>query len=369
MPTSPSTASPSGIEAPLGRGLLAVAGAASAAAALVHAAAAGTHGGDNTVQVLFAVCAVVQVGWGALAVVRPSRLVAVAGAALNTLAVAAWGASRTVGLPAPDALREVEDVGGQDALAAALAALAVIGAVTGLLVRRSGRPSGAALARLVAAGAVGVLVTAVPAMAADHGGGPSHSHTHADGVTASHGDGSSADGEPIISLDDPRVTPAQRTAAQELMDETTAAVAGLTDLASLQAAGYAPRTASVEQIVDQFASVGGGPLHLFNQEYMDDGREIDPRAVESMVLNVTPDGNAELVAAMYVLEPGKTMDDAPDIAGELTTWHQDHGDAARSASGQPKLPPMMHVWLVDQPCGPFAGTDGLHETDCTHSHE
>ena len=48
------------------RACLSLAAVASAAAGLVHAAAAGTHAGDRTLAVLFAVFAVAQVAWPAL---------------------------------------------------------------------------------------------------------------------------------------------------------------------------------------------------------------------------------------------------------------------------------------------------------------
>jgi hypothetical protein len=30
--------------------------------------------------------------------------------------------------------------------------------------------------------------------------------------------------------------------------------------------------------------------------------------------------------------------------------------------------PMMHVWLTDPPCGPFAGVEGHGTEDCGHTH-
>src|SRR5512144_1976262 len=77
---------------------LGIAAVASAGAGLVHAAAAGTHNGDRTLALLFAACAVAQIGWAAVALMRPRRATALAGIAVNGAAVAAWVLSRTVGI-------------------------------------------------------------------------------------------------------------------------------------------------------------------------------------------------------------------------------------------------------------------------------
>jgi hypothetical protein len=76
------------------------------------------------------------------------------------------------------------------------------------------------------------------------------------------------------------------------------------------------------------------------------------------------------------------MDDVPDIAGELTTWH-DHqnlcwegvrvvGTTDATGSCQRGVfrptPPMLHVWIAEHPCGPFAGIEGSHGDGCAHGH-
>ena len=67
---------------------------------------------------------------------------------------------------------------------------------------------------------------------------------------------------------------------------------------------------------------------------------------------------------------GKTMAQVPDLAGELTTWHYHDnlcfegtklvGLASGGVCQRGTLlvtPPMLHVWLVEHPCGPFAGIE------------
>jgi hypothetical protein len=126
----------------------------------------------------------------------------------------------------------------------------------------------------------------------------------------------------------------------------------------------------------------GGFEHFINYDYAADGRELDANAIESIVLQVQPDGSKTVASAMFIMEAGTTMENVPDIAGELTPWH-DHQNlcfgpdgrlAGRLVNGScvpggtlRATAPMMHVWLVDTPCGPFSGTEG-HGGNCQHAH-
>ena len=366
---------------------LATSAAASAGAGLVHVAAAGTHNGDATLAWLFAATAAAQLAWAALVVLRPQRRLIAAGVALNAGALVAWVLSRTVGLVVP--LAEVEAVGTQDLLAAILAGLAVAAGAAALL-----RRSPVTRANVTAVGIVTVLVLALamPAMAAEHTHGPSHEHSHGDEATAhfhddqnaTHGDHEDSDGHahgtetstegPIISVDDPRLTEEQQERAEELIDETRTALAEFPDEASLLAVGY--------------VSIGDGRRdgsfeHFVNHTYLADTRELDAGAIESVVTQRQSDGTKRVMSAMYIFPPGSTMDDVPDVAGELSIWH-DHQNLCWDPSGQRlagilvngecrpggvlrATAPMLHVWLEDTPCGPFSGIEG-HGGSCEHTH-
>jgi hypothetical protein len=346
---------------------------------MVHAAAAGSHSGDADVAWLFAVCAVAQVGWAVLAVTRPTRPVLVVGAVLNAACVAAWVLSRTVGLVAP--LEPVEPVGAQDLAAAALGAVAAACALVALRPVRTWRP----LDRpLVVAVSFLVLAVTVPAMAAGHthhGGAHEHdqagtpigsTHVHTGGAATVEAD----DEAPIVSLADGRLTDRQRARAATLLDRTRVAMRmQFPDKEHVVAAGYT-------WIGD--GRRAGGFEHFVNVSYLADDRELDPQHIESIVLQRQADGSELVVTAMYILKRGKTLADAPDIAGSLTPWH-DHQNLCWDASGvrlagivvngqcwpggtfRPTAP-MMHVWLTYPPCGPFSGVEGHGTTDCTHSH-
>jgi hypothetical protein len=174
---------------------------------------------------------------------------------------------------------------------------------------------------------------------------------------------------PIISVNDPRLTAEQRAAAVDLIARTKAGMRAFPDEAAVQRAGY--------------VSIGDGVTgfeHYVNVAYLTDSHEVDPQHIESIVLRVSG-GTKTVESAMYILTSGKTMDDVPDIAGELTTWH-DHQNLCwigtrvvgiTDANGHCALgefrptAPMLHVWLTEQPCGPFAGIEG-HGTNGCHAH-
>lgn len=363
---------------------LAGAAVASAGAGLIHAAAAGSHADEPTLAWLFALCAVAQIGWAAAVVYRPHRAVVVVGIVLNAGCVVVWALSRTVDLGGP--FGTVEQVGFQDLLAAVLAAAAVTGGAIALFGRQR-------VVRRMDAPAVGMacflaLALTVPAMAATHSHGNGHTHDDgtsvvADGTTHAHGAGvpaghthtqAEAASGPIVSLDDPRLTSAQRARATRLLDNTRTAMTSFPDEAALVAAGY------------QWIGDGrrpGGFQHFVNRDYMRDGIELDPDRIESIVLHVNADSTKSVASAMYILNPGTTLEQAPDIAGSLTPWH-DHQNLCWDASGtrlagiyvngqcRPggtlrATAPMMHVWRDNPPCGPFSGIEG-HGGSCEHTH-
>lgn len=182
---------------------------------------------------------------------------------------------------------------------------------------------------------------------------------------------------PIVTINDPRLSAAQQQAASNLLFTTIQAMAPYPDVAAVQAAGY-------QSIGDQVT----GFEHFVNWTYFYDGIELDPQRIESIVIKIEPNGSKTVASAMYILNMGKTLADVPDIAGSLTAWH-DHTNlcwvpngqggnrlsGTTDATGQCAVgtnvvtPPMLHVWLTPQSCGPFAGIEGLHGTSCAHTHD
>jgi hypothetical protein len=180
-----------------------------------------------------------------------------------------------------------------------------------------------------------------------------------------------ADPGPIISIDDPRVTPEQRAAAVDLIDRSAAGMVRFPDEAAVRRAGY--------------TSIGDGSTgfeHYLRADYLLDAHELDPDHIESIVLRVASDGTKTVESAMYILSFGKTMADVPDIAGPLTTWHNhdnlcfvgttvvglaDENDHC-AVGALVVTPPMIHVWITPQPCGPFAGIETSGHGSSCHTH-
>ena len=142
-----------------------------------------------------------------------------------------------------------------------------------------------------------------------------------------------------------------------------------------------------------FVSIGDGFLgheHYLNNVNMNDDKILDPDYPESLVYDtsVTP---KKLVAAMFMMNPGDTLADVPEVGGKLTQWHVHDNlcfagprvagltDAeGNCAAGLTKgnETPMIHVWTEPHPCGPFAALEGVaggtikegEERLCDHAH-
>jgi len=120
-----------------------------------------------------------------------------------------------------------------------------------------------------------------------------------------------------------------------------------------------------------------GDEHYVNWSYANDGHILDPKRPESVVYEVR-NGKQQAVAAMYGMPFGSTFADVPDVGGPLTQWHV-HADLCltnnpeqRVVAGLTSLhgacppgtskagnTPMLHVWSIPNPCGPFAALEGV----------
>jgi hypothetical protein len=78
---------------------------------------------------------------------------------------------------------------------------------------------------------------------------------------------------------------------------------------------------------------------------------------------------------MYMLDAGLPLEDVPNYGGSLMQFHI-HNNLCYTPSGQvagltnsdgecapglilPEAAPMVHVWLENQPCGPFSALEGI----------
>jgi hypothetical protein len=212
------------------------------------------------------------------------------------------------------------------------------------------------------------------------GGGPSCTHSHgaastsgSDAVASSH---AGNHGGPNSDAAAP--TKAEQARANELVhDVKVALVPKYDDTAAAEAAGYR-----------SIGDASTGFEHFVNGTFLRDDVTLDPAKVESLVYKVDPGtGKRTFVSAMFILKNGSTMADVPDVGGPLTPWH-DHQNLCWSDQGtvvgivvngtcRPggtfhATAPMLHVWVVPNDCGSFAGieTSGpvSHGTSCQHTH-
>lgn len=168
----------------------------------------------------------------------------------------------------------------------------------------------------------------------------------------------------------PTPTPVSPTVAEDLIARTASALPRWADVGVARAEGF-------RSIGDAFT----GFEHLVHPVWAADAVVLDPERPESLVYRVTDAGH-ELVSAMFMLPPGTTMADVPDLGDERAVWHT-HDDLCFSREGvlagrlvdgvcrpggvHVPTPPMMHVWIVPHPCGPFAPLEG-HGGSCEHEH-
>jgi len=380
---------------------LTIAGLASIGAGAIHAAAVGVHSEHHQAVWLFVLVAAFQITWGVVAMLRPGRVVAVVGLVGNAALLVGWLVAKTSGLWFIDGMEQAEAIQPADALAAGLAAGAVLGALASLVERLVEQPARRAQPAVRPLAAIAVAAIAIPGMIA----AGSHTHAgHGDTATAAAGSGHTHDVaspdttvgsdsiagapttpttahvheaavvppkeyDPKLPIDlsgIPGVTPEEQARAENLVAVTLTYLPQFADPAAAEKAGY--------------HSIGDGLTgyeHYINWSYIDDGYTLDPNHAESLVYRIEG-GTKKLVSAMYMLRRGTTLDSVPDVGGALTQWHI-HDDlcftndpvapqvAGVTSSNGPCNPPlvrlesvpMIHVWIVPHPCGPFAALEGV----------
>jgi len=370
---------------------LLIAGAASISAGAIHAGAIGAHAEHPPTAKTFAVVALVQVAWGALALIRPTRRVALIGTALSGVLFIGWVAAKRNGLPFIDGLGDKEPVQFADGLCAALALVSAIAAAKAAFRFRSTKP------RPVLAGSIAVLLVALALPGMVEAGNHTHSHGAPAQAVVVGADGKAqvvnaaaavpthpyVPNQPIDLGGVPGVTTEQQARAENLVALTLIRLPQWADSAKAEAAGFR-----------SIGDAGTGDEHLVNWPFINDDKILDPDYPESLVYN-TRNGHRELESAMFMLPPGSALDKVPDIGGALTQWHihdnlcftsdpvAPHVAGLTDRSGTCRPPtvklepvPMIHVWTTPNSCGPFAALTGVgagqvlpgETTACDHVH-
>lgn len=409
---------------------LAIAAIASIGAGAIHAAAVGIHAEHPPLARIFVVAAVLQLGAGLLALLRPGRIVAAVIAAVNLVAVGGWLATRITGISWIGGLETSEAPQFADTACAALGAVAAGAALAALLAGwHPARPP-----RLLVPG-LAVAALTVPAMMA----GGTHVHGHDEGAASAHahgteaatggGEGASAEAsgddhsgadhssgdhssgdhhgddthagdhsdsgvtataavpwprpwdpsQPIDVSGVPGVSAEQEARAVELIEGSLRELPRFADPADAIAAGYR-----------SIGDAGTGAEHYINAALVQDDVLLDPTQPESLVYNV--DGDKRILAGAMYIASARPVDDPTltDWAGPLMQWHN-HGDLCweRDASGASRVVglidpatgtcargvntgganPMVHVWITPHQCGVFAALEGVGAGQAAVSNE
>lgn len=350
-------------------GWLGVAGLASIGAGAIHASAIGAHGEQRQQAWTFALVAAFQIAIGVVALVRPGRIVGFVLGIGSAAAIGGWVLAKTSGIPFLVDFPGSDSVQTADLLAAGLAAVALAASVAALF-----RITVATRSTTIMYAACGIVVAliAVPAMVSvsSHGHGDGgHGDDHGDG---GHGEVAVVPPEPfdgtlpvnLSGIDG--VTPEQQLAAEELVERTILVLPTHEPVETLPDRGW-------HSIGDE----GTGHEHFINWSYINDDKILDPEYPESLVVQKV-DGVKKIVAAMYMLPQDTPLTDVPEVGGKLTQWHV-HDDLCftedpvaprvaglRAIKGECRAPlvargntPMIHVWIIPHPCGPFAALDGI----------
>jgi hypothetical protein len=169
-------------------------------------------------------------------------------------------------------------------------------------------------------------------------------------------------------------TEEQQMFLHDLIERTEAALPAFGDPDELAAMGF----------VNFGVTAPGGWDHWTNQAWIDDEHILDPGHPESLVFRFTETGGYELEAAMFFLPSQYDLTNIPEELAWVPGWHQHpelcvwpdgtfaglaNGDGTCSAGAPSDMPPMMHVWIVDNACGHRFGGVGVGGLDCDVSHD
>jgi hypothetical protein len=341
------------VEGTVGRYLSWLLGALAAASGVIHIAQAGEHFDVSWMHgTFFAAVGWLQVAWALAVVLRPTRPVVAAGAALSVGVLAVWAVSRLWGVPVGPGSGEPEPVALADALASGfVAAIGLAAAVVLLRPAVAQRPLTSRLVRpglALATTAVVVVSTMAlsPSFASDH----HHGEAAADGADH-HGGGAAAAGheggdhESVMIMADGTspceqsgvanegnaggghghrgpvdVQPVDSATRTELSDQiarANAALARIATVAEAEAAGYRRVSPYIPCVAAHYVK---------SSALMDDGFDPDNPEI-ALFAGTDPDSPA--VGLSYLT----FGDEAPEgFAGPNDLWHN-HQEICISEGG------------------------------------
>ena len=351
---------------------LAIAACASIGAGGVHAAVIGTHAEHRVLALLFVWSAALQVVWGIVALLRTSAAVAVSGLAINAVMAGAWFVTRSTGISWISGLETREPIRFADAACAGLG-IVVVGIALGLLLTPGAtteqRPANAAVPAFL------IAALALPAMVV--GGTTVHNHdSSSDHVHAA------SDPSEVPAVVPPKpydpAKPIDLSGVDGVSAEEQARAENLVAITLDRLPRFADYRVAEQQGWHSIGDSITGYEHFLKWDLINDSVSLNPDEPESLVYEVGQDGSRKLVSVMYLLPSSVSLDAVPDVGGRLTQWHvhndlcftndptapQVAGITTPTGSCTPPLvkfpaSPMIHVWIVPHPCGPFAALEGI----------
>ena len=370
------------------------AGLASIAAGVVHAAVIGTHADEQALARLFAFAAILQIGWGVLALRSHDRRLHVVGATINIACVGAWIVTRLTGISWIAGLETREAMQTADTLCAALGLIAAACALGVTLFAVSPARQRTSLAAPAAVAFALMIPGVVNASTHSHGPtvfGETTDHAHSGPETAATlppVSPSTVAGQSTTTAAPTTTIPVKEYDPAKKLD-----LSGVPGVTSQQQARAEALVLKVRDRLPQFASPATavrrgyssikdgstGYEHYINWSYINDKVFLNPDYPESLVYRVVG-GKKTLVSAMFMMPISYTLETVPDIGGALTQWHIHNnlcfsGDPNENpnvfvvgvTNGEGKCTfgvklaenPMIHVWIVKNACGPFAALEGV----------
>jgi hypothetical protein len=354
--------------------------ALSVGAAAVHFAVVFGHFTEDTLYgVFFLVIAWAQIIWPAVLLLwRSSRLWLALGIAGNAVIIAAYVASRTVGLPFGPDLHNPEPVGGLDVMSCVLEFALIVGCAALLwrpslasrpVTRRGTFASVAALAAVPLAVIAATTAVMTPGWAGPEGpagmASGMSSQSSSSTTDAGMGDMGSTGGQPDMQMYGSAAPPtaAQVTASAQLITKTDASLKRYANVQAALAAGYT------------YVLKTNGEEHLLYNGPDPAYQGLNPQDPSSLVYAINVPNHAPiLLGAMYIMGGRQN---GPQVGGGLTRWHAHlvtcvNGqqtiagfgvqlrDGCNPATWQDKYTSqMLHVWVVPYPGGVFS--DDLSE--------
>lgn len=345
---------------------LSAAAVAASGAALIHAGSARVYLDHPSVARLCLVVALFEAAWAAAAALVPTRAAAALGVVLGLGVAGATLLTASSGLASVTSADDAT-LGGAQLVAALLAAMVGILCGRTLLLPRSDQ--GSTNVRRVLG--VGCGLVAVGGLVMILGQDPTsarveeHEHDRATGFIAPFDPAGPLDLSTV-----PGVTPEHQRVAARLVDATRPVSERLATTEAAEAAG--------------FVSAGDGASgyeHVVHAGHVVDDADLDPVQPEILGYEVGPGGRRSLAFVEYALVPGTGLDEAPEVGGPLTPWEERSDlclslpteaagvDARRfegfvgadgrcGAGAAPAGPvPVLKVWVVANPCGPFASLE------------